>query len=90
MLALPSYNATFKEEYAVFLSALFSSDSLLQPSARYASYLQFLLPSVRKDKLWQISLGMTVDEFILDAEQSVLNIDERYREVWAQVGESAS
>jgi len=43
------------------------------------------LPWVTQDRLWQLANGITVDTFVLDAETTVRNHDNRYKIVAAQV-----
>jgi spore coat protein CotH len=85
ILNIPSFNETFKVEYSEFLGAVFGSTSQQQPTFRYSGYLQFILPWVVKDKLWQVALGMTPSDFILDAENSISHLDLRYQEVAMQL-----
>jgi hypothetical protein len=85
MLAIPEYNNTYKEYYTLFLDSVFGSNSKQQPQSRYSSYLQFLLPWVEKDYLWQISFGMTPDSFISAAELSIRQLQVRYLDVSGQL-----
>jgi len=85
MLSIKEYNKTYVEYYETFLTAAFGSESKQQPQSRYSSYLQFLLPWVKRDYLWQISFGMTVEQFTIAAENSITQLGLRYQNVLAQL-----
>jgi len=54
MLSIDQFNSTYKQYYNLFLSHTFGAESSLQPSTRYASMLDFILPWVDQDKLWSV------------------------------------
>lgn len=89
LLAVDEGIQTYRDQYVAFyetfLEAVFGSDSPQQPSARYASMVQFILPWVAKDRLWQMSFGMTVQDFLLDAEGTIAQLPLRYDNTTAQV-----
>ena len=85
LLSIPDHNASYIEYYNTFLDAVFGSDSSQDPVTRYSSMLQFTLPWVSKDLLWQISFGMTPSQYILDAEWTMANLPRRYQDVHAQL-----
>jgi hypothetical protein len=73
--------------YKVFLEGIYGSNSPQQPSYRYSELTQFLYPWVAKDKIWQISFGMTADSFVLLSQQTINALNWRYRNVTAQIAE---
>ena len=85
MLVMEKYVSKYMELYKTFLSETFGSKSKVQPSDRMESLLQFVLPWVERDKLWQLSYGVTVEDFILDAERAIANLPLRYQNISAQI-----
>lgn len=85
LLYVPDWNATYAQYYETFLEGVFGSGSPEQPSERYAGAFQFVLPWVAKDLTWQLSFGMTMEDFIMDAERSIANLPLRYANCSAQI-----
>lgn len=79
------YRDQYVEFYSTFLEALFGSKSLQQPSARYSAMLQLVLPWVTKDRLWQVSVGRTAKDFLMDAEGTIARLPLRYENTSAQL-----
>jgi hypothetical protein len=67
------------------MATTFGSQSKQQPTERYAAMMQFILPWVKRDQLWQMSFGITTQEFLLDAERSIANLPWRYEDVMKQL-----
>lgn len=55
------------------------------PQERYSQMMQFLLPWVQRDRLWQFSFNMTTEKFAQDAEQSIAFLPQRALNTWSQV-----
>ena len=85
LLGIAEHNATFAEYYNTFLDGVFGSASAQQPTVRYSALQQFIQPWVDKDLLWQMSFGVTPEQFTLDAQWTIDNLPKRYAEVRAQV-----
>jgi hypothetical protein len=79
------YRKQYLELYKTFVTATFGSQSKQQPTERYAAMMQFILPWVKRDQLWQMSFGITTQEFVLDAERSIANLPWRYEDVMKQL-----
>jgi hypothetical protein len=90
LLSIADHNQSYVNYYNTFLQGTFASDSPQQPADRYAGMLQFLLPWVKRDFLWQMSFGVTPDEFVLDAEATIANLPLRYQQTLPQVAGSSS
>ena len=82
-------SAKYRDKYvdymSTFSSTVFGSESKQQPASRYASLFQFVLPWAAKDKLWQLSFGISVEKFVMAAEQTIANLPLRYQNVTSQV-----
>lgn len=89
LLSIPEHNASYVEYYNTFLDGVFGSGSAQQPTARYSALQQFVQPWVDRDLLWQMSFGMTPDQFTLDAQWTIDNLPKRYADVKAQVATTA-
>ena len=85
LLAIPDHNASYVDYYNTFLQGVFGSSSAQQPTARYSAMLQFVLPWVRRDLLWQMSFGVTPEDFEVDAEWTIANLPLRYQNTLAQL-----
>jgi hypothetical protein len=85
LLTSDKYRDKYIDCMSTFITTLFGSNSAQQPADRFASYFQFLLPWAAKDKLWQLSYGITVEKFIMTAEQTIANLPVRYQNVSAQI-----
>jgi spore coat protein CotH len=85
VLAIPKYYQQYLNDYKTFANAVFGSASKQQPTNRYAEMLEFILPWVTRDRLWQMSFGIDVKEFILDAERTIANLPRRYDDVLTQI-----
>ena len=79
------YRNQYFQIYKSFVTAIFGSESKQQPSERYADMMQFLLPWIKRDQLWQMSFGVSTEEFILDAERSIANLPLRYNDILNQL-----
>lgn len=79
------YRDQYVSFYSAFLEALFGSDSPQQPADRYSALLQFVLPWVAKDRLWQMSFGMTTEDFLLDAENTIAHLPMRFFNTSTQI-----
>eukprot|EP01031_Cornospumella_fuschlensis_P034135 gene34135-41320_t len=79
------YRDKYFSYYAQFVNAVFGASSAEQPTERYGSMLQFVLPWVTRDKLWQMSFGISAEEFLVDAEFTIANLQRRYEEVKSQL-----
>lgn len=55
------------------------------PVDRYKEYLQLILSWVKRDRLWQISFGISAEEFFADAVRTMTNLDRRYKDVGSQL-----
>ena len=85
LLAVAEFNATYVARYNTFLTTLFGSQSVEQPAERYANLLQFVLPWAARDRIWQMSYGITTEMFVAVAEQTIANLPLRYANVTAQI-----
>ena len=85
ILNYQSYNETYQNYYRTFLTKVFGSESKQQPQARYAQMMQLLLPWVARDKIWQLSFGVTPSQWVLDAELSIEMLGARYQTVSEQL-----
>ena len=85
LLTNAKYNATYMEYYNTFLTSIFGSESKEQPADRFAELLQLTIPWAARDRIWQMSYGITIDEYILVAERSIANLPIRYENVTAQL-----
>ncbi len=47
--------------------------------------MQFILPWIKRDQLWQMSFGITTQDFVLDAERTIANLPGRYQDVMKQL-----
>lgn len=54
------------------------------PQERYASMMQFLVPWIRKDRLWQFSFNMTTEKFVNSAELSMRMLPLRAQNAYEQ------
>jgi len=90
LLAIPKYYQQYLDDYKTFANAVFGSASKQQPTNRYAEMLEFILPWVTRDRLWQMSFGIDVKEFILDAERTIANLPRRYNDVLTQIEKYSS
>lgn len=79
------YRDVYLSYYAQFIDAVFGEKSAEQPTERYGDMLQFVLPWVSRDKLWQMSFGITAEEFLVDAEYTIANLQRRYQQVKGQL-----
>ncbi len=79
------YRKQYLEYYKSFVTAVFGSQSKQQPSDRYAAMMQFILPWIKRDQLWQMSFGITTQDFVLDAERTIANLPGRYQDVMKQL-----
>jgi hypothetical protein len=79
------YRDQYVTFYSAFIEALFGSKSLQQPAERYSAMLQLVLPWVARDRLWQMSFGMTTEDFLLDAENTIAHLPMRYMNTSAQI-----
>lgn len=61
------------------------TNQVKSPVDRYKSYLQLILSWVNRDRLWQISFGVSADEFVLDAVRTMANLERRYKDVNSQL-----
>ena len=77
------YRKQYLQYYKIFVSATFGSASKQQPSERYAAMMQFILPWIKIDQFWQMSI--TTQDFVLDAERSITNLPWRYEDVMQQL-----
>lgn len=87
MLGSEKYRDKYVQTMQTFLDAVFSSDSPQQPATRFAEMFQFVLPWAAKDKLWQLSYGINVEQFVKVSEQTIANLPLRYQNVTAQLAE---
>lgn len=85
MLAIPKYNETYQQMYAEFLEAAFGSNSKMQPTVLHGERMQFVLPWMEKDQMWQLSNGLSSTEFILYCEYTVELLAERYYNISQQL-----
>jgi hypothetical protein len=70
-MSIGYYRDKYISYYRNFLDKIFGSNSVQQPTDRYAAAFQFILPWVRRDNLWRVSKGVTVDQFTEDAEFTI-------------------
>jgi hypothetical protein len=87
MLAVQTWEARYLEYYRTFITSVFGSASVQQPTERYVALLQFVLPWVARDALRRICYGVEVDEFITDAEVTASLLSQRFQDVYAQLTE---
>jgi len=85
VMQIEKYRNQYVQYYKTFLNVIFGSDSLQQPTTRYSAAMQFVLPWVRKDYLWRVSKGVSVEEFVHDAEFTIANLPLRYNQVSDQI-----
>jgi hypothetical protein len=85
LLDIPKFQQQYLEYYSVFLDSIFGSESKQQPADRFARILQFVLPWASRDYLWQMSYGITPDNFILVSETSISNFPKRVDNVTIQI-----
>lgn len=85
MLAIPKYNETYQEMYKQFLDATFGSESPTQPTVLHGNRMQFVLPWVEKDLLWQLSNGMSSTDFILYSEYTIDLLTQRHYNITMQL-----
>jgi hypothetical protein len=71
--------------YSQFITATFGSKSAQQPSDRWGMIMQFILPWITRDKLWQLSNDATPEGFTWYAERSMRLLQERYQNVTIQI-----
>ncbi|CAE7429420.1 unnamed protein product, partial [Symbiodinium microadriaticum] len=85
LLAIPQYNETYQNMYAAFLEAVFGSESMKQPTVLHGERMQFVLPWMEKDQIWQLSNGLNSSQFIAYCEYTIDLLTERYRNVTLQL-----
>ena len=85
LLAVQEFKDTYIARYNTFLTTIFGSASVEQPADRFSKLLQFVLPWAARDRIWQMSYGITTEMFITVAEQSIANLPVRYANVTAQI-----
>lgn len=68
ILTNPAYNTTYLSLYRDFLVSIFGSNSSTQPSSVYSAYFNMLAPWIERDYLWQSAVGLTYEQFVLDAQ----------------------
>ena len=85
LLLSDKYRDLYVQYMDTFLTSLFGTKSPQQPAERFAALFQFVLPWAARDKLWQLSYGITVERFVLVAEQTIANLPLRYQNVSAQL-----
>jgi hypothetical protein len=85
ILAIPKYNETYQEMYADFLDEVFGSESKKQPTALHGERMQFVLPWMEKDQIWQLSNGLNSSQFIAYCEYTIDLLTERYHNITLQL-----
>jgi spore coat protein CotH len=85
VLAIPEYNSTYISMYKQFLDSTFGSTSPKQPTVLHGERMQFVLPWVDKDKLWQLSNGLNTTGFVQYAEYTIQLLTDRFENVTAQL-----
>lgn len=85
LFAIEKYRSLYVDTMETLVEAVCGSASKQQVSSRFASIFQFVLPWVARDKLWQLSYGITVEEFVVAAESSIAHFPLRYQNVTAQI-----
>jgi hypothetical protein len=84
-------NAGFKKQYLTvfqtFLDHTFGHQSgqKVQPTERYSQLMQFLLPWMAKDRLWQVASEGTAETFVKGAERTINKLPQRYEDVTVQL-----
>ena len=74
-MAIEKYKETYLSNFRKFVDATFGSKSVQLPTNRYAALMQFVLPWVARDEMWRLSKGVTVDQFVLDVEFAIANLN---------------
>jgi spore coat protein CotH len=81
-------NSDFTKQYLTmyrkFLDHTFKY-AAQQPTERYAQLMQFILPWIARDRMWQLSSEGTADTFLLYSERSINNLAARYQNVTVQL-----
>jgi hypothetical protein len=85
LLAISKYNSTYLSMYSQFTEGLFGSLSPKQPSILHGERMNFILPWVQKDRMFYLSSGMTVEEFVRKAEITCQKLNERYVNITMQI-----
>ena len=85
LLALPQFRDSYVDTVETVLAAVFGSKSAQPPQDRFAALFQFVLPWATRDKLWQLSYGISVERFVHAAQVSIAQLPLRYQNVTAQI-----
>ena len=85
LFAIPMYLQQYIDLYRDMLTSIFGSTSAQQPIDRYARIMQFIEPYIYMDKIWQVSKGVSNEDFIIDCQNTMRNLQWRYANVSAQV-----
>jgi hypothetical protein len=85
LLNIKKYKDIYINNYNIFINNVFGKNTLQHPSKRYSLYLDFAYPWICKDKLWQITFGMTCSQFYYDAIKTIKYLPIRYQNVSNQL-----
>jgi len=79
--ASPNYNATWQRDFKQFLNATFGPAGSIDPSARHATYANFVEPYLARDQMWTISTGLRIADFSVAADITGSLLRTRYTDV---------
>ena len=81
----PKYTDQYVENYLALLEKVFGSDSKQQPRDRAARLGNFVSSWVARDRLWEISNGVTWETFGVDLGYTLAHLDWRYQDALKQL-----
>ena len=85
IFAIQAYRDQYVKYYKTFITTLFGTNSNIQPAKRHTDMMQFVLPWVARDRMVQLSSGLTTSNFMLYSEQTAMNLPLRYQNVTIQL-----
>ena len=85
VLLNPTYAATYTRLYKQFLASTFERGIVSSPMRRYKAMLEFVLPWVRLDRIWQSSYGTSDSTFESIAVNTTMNLEWRYLNISQQL-----
>jgi hypothetical protein len=71
--------------FETFMDGLYGSDTKQYPQERYSRLANFISPWVAKDRMWQMSNGMAIEQYYEMVSQTIQHLNWRYQDVFQQI-----
>ena len=79
------WTSRFLGTYSEWMDGLFGSGVKQSPYQRLSSYISFIAPWVARDRMWQFSNGVTIEEYYKMTQQTLQHLIWRYQNVLEQL-----